>query len=341
VIIFRPDSVRCPAGRVEGAALAGPIQPLLPDLEHKEDEERLKLGALILALAATARVAPVFSRPFARALFGVELGAAGEITGLNPLAVTYLAPQPFGIVNPAIYGLKPNYYIPRGTAKDLPSFLPGVKEQRALETHPVAEPASPLDPKTAARKLTPAEYGIILDQLGNGTFKEIFALKDKLDSATPIPGITNRFEAQLFVDDYLQAARLRALDQAAYEARVKAAEKAITDAAAGPAILPSITGLPQLPGLAPHTGPIERALGPDLAEQRGRTQPRLPSGFVGIGPSIPFPSGSVPTTPGPGGSSTTPPAPPGGGTGTGPRRPRFTPQGGVIDGLITLLQHDP
>jgi hypothetical protein len=49
------------------------------------------------------------------------------VIGADALAILNLAPIPFGLVPAQQYGLKPNYYLPRGLG--LPEIIPGAKEQ--------------------------------------------------------------------------------------------------------------------------------------------------------------------------------------------------------------------
>lgn len=110
--------------------MAGPIQPLLPNLPTIEQQkENLKTGLAIAGLLTIARAFPQTAAPIARYGFGVRLGAAGQVIGFNPLAVTNLLPFPFGFGRAKDFGQKPNYYLPPGSGKYLPDFIPGAEEQ--------------------------------------------------------------------------------------------------------------------------------------------------------------------------------------------------------------------
>lgn len=123
------------SGPLKGGMADFTLLPLFP-LEEKHNQEVLKVAGIIAALGIAARVAPATARPIAKYGIGVELGVAGEIVGLTPLSATNLLPQPFGFVPARVYGLEPNFYLTPGLAKDLPTFIPGVPEQRAVDNAP-------------------------------------------------------------------------------------------------------------------------------------------------------------------------------------------------------------
>lgn len=129
---------------------------------------------IIAATRATKLVPPVVSRPIGK-FFGFTIGSTGEITGVTPIVVTNAAPQPVGFVPARRYGLAPNYYLPADTGRYLPSFIPGVPEQRAEDAARHAVPQVTLDANDAfmagrrARLLTNAQIAEQLDQARRGT----------------------------------------------------------------------------------------------------------------------------------------------------------------------------
>lgn len=114
--------------------------PLLPSASFYDgtlvNEDNAIAAAALLAAGIAARVAPQTAAPIARYGLGIELGPTGSPVGLSPLAVGYLAPQPFGFVPASVYGLEKDFYLTPGIAKSLPDFLPGVSEARAKAIPP-------------------------------------------------------------------------------------------------------------------------------------------------------------------------------------------------------------
>lgn len=166
---MRPDQVFRPHESSMPDLTPQPLDAPASDLQKKA----LKAELAALALLLSARVAPRMAAPIAKWGFGVELGAAGEVIGVAPLAATNLLPQPFGFTPAEAFGLAPNFYLPPGIG-GLPEFIPGAKEQNALQksrnTRPVFETRSSDEEiaAAAAQNFAPDRLSQLIAQMQGG-----------------------------------------------------------------------------------------------------------------------------------------------------------------------------
>lgn len=106
--------------------------PLLTGYEVKPEIAKAARNFTVAVLAARFLPKPLRD-PVLK--YGLGLGTAAETGAITagPAAFSNLLPAPFGFAPAETFGLAPNFYLPNGIASELPTIIPGVKEQRAEE----------------------------------------------------------------------------------------------------------------------------------------------------------------------------------------------------------------
>jgi hypothetical protein len=135
--------------------VAGPeLLPKPPfDPQDPAAVAEFKKVAQTAALALASRVSPAVARPLLRAV-GIEEGLGlGGVPGPVTTGLKLL-PQPFGAGEPRLFGLSPDYYLPKG-APPLPGFVPGAAERRTADAAAIDQGIADLRAKPVAKQQPP------------------------------------------------------------------------------------------------------------------------------------------------------------------------------------------
>ncbi len=105
-------------------------------IKKKAGHGAVAFGGFSAAVYALYQVAPNTAAKVSAATLGVELAAGKGITGVSPLVLTWLLPQPIGLIPPEAGGIRPSYYLPPALGAQLPSIVPGsddLRQQAAID----------------------------------------------------------------------------------------------------------------------------------------------------------------------------------------------------------------
>lgn len=114
------------------------IQPLLPQ-QREANPQQAALASAFAALVSIGQRAPRAVERVTEVTLGVGISVKPPALKPTPLILTWLLPQPIGIIPPEAGGLDADWWIP-GAVQDPPEWVPGADRRRErVRDHAKAE----------------------------------------------------------------------------------------------------------------------------------------------------------------------------------------------------------